>query len=74
MLTVVGRGPDLAAARAAAERAADAVTFAGLQRRHDIAAAPGHHPEGRPPAHDAAIGGGTQPAAPVSPAGAGARR
>ena len=41
VLTVVGRGPDLAAARAAAERAADAVTFAGLQRRHDIAAGTG---------------------------------
>jgi phosphoribosylamine-glycine ligase len=37
---VVGRGPDLAAARDAAERGADAVTFAGLQRRHDIAAGP----------------------------------
>jgi phosphoribosylamine--glycine ligase len=41
VVTVVGRGPDLAAARAAAERAADAVTFAGLQRRHDIAAGTG---------------------------------
>jgi phosphoribosylamine--glycine ligase len=40
VLTVVGRGPDLAAARDAAERGADAVTFAGLQRRHDIAAGP----------------------------------
>jgi phosphoribosylamine--glycine ligase len=38
VLTVVGRGPDLAAARAAAERGADAIAFAGLQRRHDIAA------------------------------------
>jgi phosphoribosylamine--glycine ligase len=40
VLTVVGRGPDLAAARDAAERGADAVTFAGLQRRHDIAGGP----------------------------------
>ena len=37
ILTVVGRGSDLAAARAAAERAADAISFAGAQRRHDIA-------------------------------------
>ena len=38
VLTVVGRGRDLAAAREAAERAADAITWDGLQRRHDIAA------------------------------------
>ena len=38
ILTVVGRGPDLAAARAVAERAADAIDFAGAQRRHDIGA------------------------------------
>ncbi|MEW5992689.1 MAG: phosphoribosylamine--glycine ligase [Chloroflexota bacterium] len=38
VLTVVGRGPDLAAARAAAERAADAISWDGLQRRRDIAA------------------------------------
>ena len=36
VLTVVGRGADLAAARAVAERAADAIAFPGLQRRHDI--------------------------------------
>jgi phosphoribosylamine--glycine ligase len=36
ILTVVGRGADLAAARAIAERAADAVDFADVQRRHDI--------------------------------------
>jgi phosphoribosylamine---glycine ligase len=42
ILTVVGRGPDLATARAAAERAADAIAWEGLQRRRDIAAdAPG---------------------------------
>jgi phosphoribosylamine--glycine ligase len=39
VLTVVGTGPDVAAARAAAEFAADAIAFEGLQRRHDIAAA-----------------------------------
>ena len=38
VLAVVGRGPDLAAARAAAEAAASSVTFPGAQRRHDIAA------------------------------------
>jgi phosphoribosylamine---glycine ligase len=39
ILTVVGRGPDLAAAHAAAEHAADAIAFEGAQRRHDIGAA-----------------------------------
>jgi phosphoribosylamine--glycine ligase len=38
VLTVVGRGPDLARARVAAERAADAIGWDGMQRRHDIAA------------------------------------
>ena len=38
VMTVVGRGPDIGAARDAAERAAEAVTWDGLQRRHDIAA------------------------------------
>jgi phosphoribosylamine---glycine ligase len=38
VLTVVGRGEDLAAARAGAERAADLVSWDGMQRRHDIAA------------------------------------
>ena len=38
VLAVVGRGPDLAAARAAAEHAADAVDWEGMQRRRDIAA------------------------------------
>ena len=32
-----GLGPDVAAARAVAERAADAITWDGMQRRHDIA-------------------------------------
>ena len=36
VLTVVARGPDLAAASEAAERAADAVSWPGLQRRRDI--------------------------------------
>ena len=38
VLAVVGCGPDLAGARASAERAADLVGFAGLRRRHDIGA------------------------------------
>jgi phosphoribosylamine--glycine ligase len=38
VLTVVGRGPDLAAAREAAERAADRIAWHGMQRRRDIAA------------------------------------
>jgi phosphoribosylamine--glycine ligase len=38
VLTVVGRGPSLVVARGAAERAADAIVWDGLQRRHDIAA------------------------------------
>jgi phosphoribosylamine--glycine ligase len=40
VLTVVGRGPDLESARAAAERLAGGITFDGLQRRHDIALDP----------------------------------
>ena len=39
VLTVVGRGPDLDAARRIAEDAADEIRWPGLQRRHDIAAA-----------------------------------
>jgi phosphoribosylamine--glycine ligase len=38
VLAVVGRGPDLTAARDQAERAAKAVRWDGLQRRHDIGA------------------------------------
>jgi phosphoribosylamine--glycine ligase len=38
VLTVVGRGHDLTAAREAAELAAETITWDGLQRRHDIAA------------------------------------
>jgi phosphoribosylamine--glycine ligase len=37
ILTIVDKGPDVAAARAAAEHAADAISFPGLQRRRDIA-------------------------------------
>jgi phosphoribosylamine--glycine ligase len=37
VLTVVGRGPTLSEARATAERAADAIRWPGLQRRHDVA-------------------------------------
>jgi phosphoribosylamine--glycine ligase len=36
VLTVVGRGADLAAAREQAEGAAQMISFDGLQRRHDI--------------------------------------
>jgi phosphoribosylamine--glycine ligase len=39
VLAVVGRGPDLGAARGAAERAADLVAFPGARRRRDIGAA-----------------------------------
>ena len=39
VVAVVGRGADLAAAGSMAERAADAISWDGLQRRHDIAVA-----------------------------------
>ena len=39
VLAVTALGPDVPAARAAAERAADAITWDGMHRRHDIAAA-----------------------------------
>ena len=38
VLTVVGQGSNLEAARRAAERGADAISWAGMQRRHDIGA------------------------------------
>jgi phosphoribosylamine--glycine ligase len=38
VLTVVGSGADLPAARAAAERAAECISWDGMQRRRDIAA------------------------------------
>jgi phosphoribosylamine--glycine ligase len=39
VLAVVGTGPTIAGARAAAEKAADRIAWDGMQRRHDIAAA-----------------------------------
>ncbi len=36
IVSVVGHGPDLESAHAAAEAAADGITFQGVQRRHDI--------------------------------------
>jgi phosphoribosylamine--glycine ligase len=38
VLTVVGRGPSIESARDAAERAADAIAWEGMQRRRDIGA------------------------------------
>jgi phosphoribosylamine--glycine ligase len=38
VMSVVGLGSSIAAARAHAERAASAISWAGMQRRHDIAA------------------------------------
>ena len=40
VLTVVGRGTDPEAARAAAERAANRISWPGMQRRHDIGVTP----------------------------------
>jgi phosphoribosylamine---glycine ligase len=40
VLTVVGRGRDLEAARSEAEQAANAITFEGVQRRRDIGRMP----------------------------------
>jgi phosphoribosylamine--glycine ligase len=40
VLSVVGRGPDVAKAREAAERGADRIAWPGMQRRHDIGASP----------------------------------
>ncbi len=49
VLTVVGRGRDLQAARAMAERLAAGIDFDGVQRRHDIAlAVPATGPADRP--------------------------
>ncbi len=39
VLTVVGRGPDQPGARAVAEAGANAISWLGMRRRHDIAAA-----------------------------------
>jgi phosphoribosylamine-glycine ligase len=38
VLTIVGRGADLEAARVQADAAADVIRFDGVQRRHDIGA------------------------------------
>ena len=40
VLTVVGRGADLATARNAADAVANRITWPGVQRRHDIGASP----------------------------------
>ncbi len=52
VLTVVGRGADLPAARDAAERAADLISWEGMQRRRDIAAV-------LPPGAGVPVGAGT---------------
>ncbi len=55
VLTVVGRGDDLASARASAEAAAGMIRWDGMQRRHDIAArVPGADP--RPGGQAPAVG------------------
>jgi len=55
VLTVVGRGPDVASARGVAERAADRIAFDGAQRRRDIAASlPPAASQGRDGAESAA--------------------
>jgi phosphoribosylamine---glycine ligase len=50
VLTVVGRGADLETASIAAERGADAISWAGMQRRHDIARSGAPDPEPAAPA------------------------
>ncbi len=60
VLTVVATGPDLAAARVAVETAADSLSWPGMQRRHDIAAATPAAPTPR----------GPTPAFAATPAGA----
>jgi len=64
VLTVVSRGPDIAAGRIAAERAADLLTWTGMQRRHDIGASA----RGADAATAATAATGT--ATPAAPAGA----
>jgi phosphoribosylamine---glycine ligase len=63
VLTVVGRGRSLEAARGAAEAAAESITFEGFQRRRDIAARPPAPPAGTTPP------GTTSPGTPI-PGGA----
>jgi len=69
ILTVVGLGADLAAARDAAERAADRIAFFGVQRRHDIAADPPAPLASTAPTAGTAPAGSTTP-----PASAGVAR
>ena len=53
VLTVTGRGADVAAARAAANAAADEISWPGLHRREDIAlAASAGEPVGAGPRRD----------------------
>ncbi len=52
ILTVLGRGPDLAAARSVAEEAAETIAFEGATRRRDIAASL-PDPVGEVPAREA---------------------
>jgi len=59
VLAVVGRGEDLAAASEVAERAADAISWQGMQRRHDIGWSAG-----------GGSAGGARGAADAAPAGA----
>jgi phosphoribosylamine--glycine ligase len=61
-LTVVGLGPEVAEARAVAERAVGLIAFTGMQRRHDIAA--------DPPVAAAAMVPATAPVAAAAPAAA----
>jgi len=65
VLTVVGQGLDLAGARVAAERAADLVTWGGMQRRRDIGMS------ALEAGAAAATGAATNAATPATPAGAG---
>ena len=59
VLTVVGRGADLPAAREAAERAADGISWDGMQRRRDIAASPPPSASLPPSAARAPVGAST---------------
>jgi phosphoribosylamine--glycine ligase len=66
VLAVVGRGPDLSAARARANEAAEAIVFDGQQRRHDIGADPTVAPDPRLP-----VGAASASRSSSSPHGAG---
>ena len=60
VLSVVGRGEDLAAAAAAAATAADRLEAPGLQRRHDIGVEPAKDWGGSDPAAHAIAGAGAR--------------